>query len=81
MQIDKKTIFNWSRTKSFHGEVLKPNNYDEIKVTTNRLHNIKNNLKLKYNKFIKQFNFDKIKYKSNMVTEALQDVCDLVDTL
>ncbi len=76
--------FDLSKIKDMiesYNKFCKDNNYDEIKVTTNRLHNIKNNLKLKYNKFIKQFNFDKVKYKSNMVTEALQDVCDLVESL
>jgi hypothetical protein len=54
------------------------NDYEPIKISTNKLHNIKNNLKIKYNNYIKKYNLHAIKYKCNMVTEALQHVCELL---
>ena len=51
--------------------------YPEIKVSRNKFHNIKNNLKIKYNNYITRNNLDTVKYKCNMVTEALQEVCEL----
>ena len=36
-----------------------------------------NNLKIKYNNYITRNNLHTVKYKCNMVTEALQEVCEL----
>ena len=41
MNVENKTIFNWSRTKKFSGEIFKPVNYDELEFF------IKNNLEKK----------------------------------
>lgn len=62
-----------------YNNFCKENNYEPIKISINKLHNIKNNLKIKYNNYIKKNNLDSVKYKCNMVTEALQDVCNLLE--
>lgn len=62
----------------FYNNFCLENNYKPIIVETNSFHNYKKKLKLKYNYYINKLNLKSIKYKSNIVSESLYNVCEFL---